>query len=72
MKKHLLAITIALCLLSGCTAPHVSDDSCFLCGKRPAYLYELDGTEKSFCKTCYESERAALEQDRINLKNGIN
>lgn len=72
MKKYLLMAIITLSLLSACTPPPVSDESCFNCGKRPAYTYQLDGLERTFCKTCYEAERAALEQDRANLKNGMN
>ena len=72
MKKLLLIIPVVFVLLSGCGNPTASEDSCTYCGKKPAYLYELNGQKTTFCEDCYKIELENVEQDRLNLKNGIN
>lgn len=71
MKKCLLIILSVLILLSGCGAPPTSKEGCIHCSKRPAFIYEINGSELSLCEDCYETELKALEQERINSKYGI-
>ena len=72
MKKSLLIICIVFVLLSGCGGPVASEEPCLYCSKKPAYLYDLNGQEITFCEECYKIEYENLQQDRLNLKNGIN
>ena len=72
MKKLLIILSVVLVFLSGCGGPVASKDSCTYCGKKPAYLYEINGQETTFCKDCYKIEYERVEQERLNLKNGIN
>ena len=60
MKKLLLIISAVVVLLSGCGGPTASEEPCTLCGKKPAYIYEMNGLDTIFCKDCYE---IALELD---------
>lgn len=69
MKKILLIICVVSVLLSGCGGPVASDEPCNNCGKRPAYIYEMNGLDAVFCKDCYEVELELEEQYKADLRN---
>ncbi len=69
MKKLLSIALVLVTLLSGCGGPAASDEPCTNCGKKPAYIYEMNGLDSIFCKDCYEVEQKLDAQYKADLQN---